>query len=109
MATETSPRPTSAALSRDNWNGCARSWRTPDTVIPSLVAVMVIEELEVIDIKKDERNWCPTAGVLAPIALEHARNQLLVTVGHLGSGVQLQHVTRGVIAAERAAAFQRHA
>ena len=38
-------------------------------------------------------------------AVEHARDQLLVPVRHLGGAVQLQHVARGVVAADRAAAF----
>ena len=37
-------------------------------------------------------------------AVEHARDQLLVPVRHLGGAVQLQHVARGVVAADRAAA-----
>ena len=40
---------------------------------------------------------------------EHARDQLLVPVRHLRRAVQLQHVARGVVAAERAARLQRHA
>ena len=40
---------------------------------------------------------------------EHARQQFLVAMRHLGGAVQLQHVARGVVAAERAARLQRHA
>ena len=40
---------------------------------------------------------------------EHARDQFLVPVRHLGGAVQLQHVARSVVAAERAARLQRHA
>ena len=40
---------------------------------------------------------------------EHPRNQFLVAVRHLGGAVQLQHVARRVVAAERAAALDRHA
>ena len=40
---------------------------------------------------------------------EHARDQFLVPVRHLGGAVQFQHVARSVVAAERAARLQRHA
>ena len=41
--------------------------------------------------------------------LEHAREQFAVAVRHLGGAVQFQDVARGVVAADRAARFQRHA
>ena len=40
---------------------------------------------------------------------EHARQQFLDAVRHLGGAVQFENVARGVVAADGAAGFQRHA
>ena len=42
-------------------------------------------------------------------ALEHARQQVAIAVRHLGGAMQLEHVARGVVAADGAARLQRHA